>query len=166
MISSNHIPRLNRLSTVTRWIMTRQSIKRNIAPRGRHKRRCGTLTIETPRTCRRRLHAKRHGLRRADNGTLLAPLEAAGEGVADENDGREGYDHDDGERDVDVVPLVGNGEDEADGDVDEANEENDGAQDQLVALDRRAVHPWALVPDVVSVVEEAADPLADQGDYE
>jgi len=116
---SNHISRLNRLRTVARGIITGQAIKCNIASRGWVEgRRRRVVAIETPGTSRRRLPAKRHGLRWANNGIPLAARKAAGDDVADENDGGSGNDHDNGERYVDVVPLVGDCEVEADCSVD------------------------------------------------
>ena len=98
------------------------------------------------------LTAKWHELRRANNEILLSARKAASDDVADENDGGRGDDHDNGERDVDVVPLVGDCKVEADCGVDQADDEDDGAQDQLVDFNGFAVHPRALIADIVSVV--------------
>ena len=55
---------------------------------------------------------------------LLAAPKASRDDVADENDGSGGDEHDDGEWDVNVVPLVGDCEVEADCGVDQADEED------------------------------------------
>jgi hypothetical protein len=79
-----------------------------------------------------------------------------------------GDEQDDGDEEhaADVYPVedVGHGETEAEGGVEQAEREGDGAEEKFVRFEEGWVAD--LVQLVGAVVEEADEPLGEQGDYD